>query len=224
VSVILNHHLERRKISYSLDHLVVPIYRHKYYRGKLYGNCSCLDPTLVLDKKTGYQVQEGQCAGDCKLLPVFLLFFFGVTVFTFLASMPALSATLRSVPENQKSFALGIQWLIVRAFGTIPAAPIIGGIIDYSCVLWQDDCGEYGSCYAYDNQKMGIYLMSAGLIVKFFSVFFLVLTYIVYKPPVEPKTEPNNAAHVVAEDDIDFMATREDVNVPLNKYSETTEL
>lgn len=44
--------------------------------------------------------------------------------------------------------------------------------------------------------------MSAGLIVKFFSVFFLVLTYIVYKPPVEPKTEPNNAAHVVAEDDI----------------------
>lgn len=65
----------------------------------------------------------------------------------------------RSVPENQKSFALGIQWLIVRAFGTIPAAPIIGGIIDYSCVLWQDDCGEYGSCYAYDNQKMGMFFL-----------------------------------------------------------------
>ena len=63
----------------------------------------------------------------------------------------------RSVPENQKSFALGIQWLIVRALGTIPAAPIIGGIIDYSCVLWQDDCGEIGSCYAYDNKKMGMF-------------------------------------------------------------------
>lgn len=36
---------------------------------------------------------------------------------------------------------------------------------------------------------LGIYLMSAGLIVKFFSVFFLVMTYIVYKPPAEPKPD-----------------------------------
>ena len=31
--------------------------------------------------------------------------------------------------------------------------------------------------------------MSAGLIVKFFSVLFLVLTYIVYKPPVDSQPE-----------------------------------
>lgn len=60
-----------------------------------YGNCSCIEPTLVLDNITGYQAQEGQCQSECSLLPVFLIFFFGVTVFTFLASMPALSATLR---------------------------------------------------------------------------------------------------------------------------------
>ena len=44
--------------------------------------------------------------------------------------------------------------------------------------------------------------MSAGLIVKFFSVLFLVLTYIVYKAPVEPRVEPVNETNVVAEDDI----------------------
>lgn len=31
--------------------------------------------------------------------------------------------------------------------------------------------------------------MSAGLIVKFFSVLFLVLTYVLYKPPLEAKPE-----------------------------------
>lgn len=39
--------------------------------------------------------------------------------------------------------------------GTIPAGPMIGGIIDKSCILWQEECGERGSCYAYDNEKMG---------------------------------------------------------------------
>lgn len=108
----------------------------------MYGNCSCIDSSLYLEESDEFQVKEGRCSAKCELLPVFLIFFFGVTVFTFLASMPALSATLRyqlivclftcirasrltltscifyrSVPENQKSFALGVQWLIVRALG-----------------------------------------------------------------------------------------------------------
>ncbi|KAF6027995.1 hypothetical protein EB796_013701 [Bugula neritina] len=46
-------------------------------------------------------------------------------------------------------------------------------------------------------------LMSAGLIVKFFSVLFLVLTYVVYKPPEEPRPNP-----AVLSPEVDFMTTR----------------
>ncbi|XP_067934686.1 solute carrier organic anion transporter family member 4A1-like [Watersipora subatra] len=189
-------------------------------QSRWYGSCSCIDPTMVFNASIEYQAKEGQCDSDCELLPVFLLFFFGVTVFTFLASMPALSVTLRSVPENQKSFALGIQWLIIRALGTIPAGPMIGGIIDYSCILWQEECGENGSCYAYDNKNMGVYLMCTGLIVKFFSVLFLVLTYVVYKPPVESKKD----TAIDSEVDVNFIVTQEDVSQSLNTHNETTEL
>lgn len=58
--------------------------------------------------------------------------------------------------DEQRSFALGIQWIKVRLLGTIPAPMIFGLLIDETCVLWQrDSCAnEGGSCIAYDNLYM----------------------------------------------------------------------
>ena len=47
--------------------------------------------------------------------------------------------------------SLGIQWVVVRLLGTIPGPVLIGAVIDSTCLLWQTDCGEQGSCRAYDN-------------------------------------------------------------------------
>lgn len=60
----------------------------------------------------------------------------------------------RCVHSEQRSFALGIQWIVVRLLGTIPAPMIFGSLIDDSCILWQESCNEAGACLVYDNMSL----------------------------------------------------------------------
>ncbi|GCB65312.1 hypothetical protein scyTo_0004760, partial [Scyliorhinus torazame] len=74
------------------------------------------------------------------------------------------------VPDNQRSFSLGIQWLFVRILGTIPGPILFGTVIDISCVLWNEDvCGRKGACWTYDNRKMANLITVIGK----FSIQFL---------------------------------------------------
>lgn len=56
--------------------------------------------------------------------------------------MPLLMIVLRSVEEEERSFALGMQFVIFRLFGYIPAPILFGNLIDSSCLLWKSTCGE----------------------------------------------------------------------------------
>ncbi|EMP35838.1 Solute carrier organic anion transporter family member 4A1 [Chelonia mydas] len=72
----------------------------------------------------------------------------------------------RCVSDRQKSFALGIQWIVVRTLGGIPGPIAFGSLIDLSCLVWQDQCGEQGSCYVYQNSSMSRYTLVAGIVYK----------------------------------------------------------
>lgn len=50
--------------------------------------------------------------------------------------------------------------------GGIPGPIAFGSMIDKSCLLWQDQCGEQGSCYVYQNSAMSRYTLIAGLVYK----------------------------------------------------------
>lgn len=50
--------------------------------------------------------------------------------------------------------------------GGIPGPIAFGSVIDISCLLWQDQCGEQGSCYLYQNSAMSRYTLIAGVIYK----------------------------------------------------------
>ena len=68
--------------------------------------------------------------------------------------MPLLMIVLRSVSEEERSFALGMQFVIFRLFGYIPAPILFGNLIDSSCLLWKSNCGESGGrCLMYDIEK-----------------------------------------------------------------------
>lgn len=57
----------------------------------------------------------------------------------------------RSVSEEERSFALGMQFVIFRLFGYIPAPILFGNLIDSTCLLWKSTCGEKGGrCLIYD--------------------------------------------------------------------------
>ena len=66
--------------------------------------------------------------------------------------MPVLMVVLRSVEEEAKAFALGIQFVIFRLFGYIPSPILFGNVIDSTCILWKSTCdGEDGGrCLMYD--------------------------------------------------------------------------
>lgn len=132
-----------------------------------------------------YDAINEPCTSSCNLLWLFIALAFVTMLFTFLITMPSLTATLRCVQDEQRSFALGIQWIKVRLLGTIPAPMIFGLLIDETCVLWrQDPCdGDGGSCIAYDNLSMSRYMLALAFVVKLCSLLFFFLAWRLYKPP-----------------------------------------
>ena len=67
--------------------------------------------------------------------------------------------------------------------GTIPSPILFGAIIDKSCLLWEDNCGDTGSCYFYDNFDQSISLMALALCFKASSFIFFTLSLCLYRPP-----------------------------------------
>ncbi|KAJ0182819.1 hypothetical protein K1T71_002188 [Dendrolimus kikuchii] len=167
---------------------------------QLFTNCACVDlqrnGTLPLYTVEGtntsvpYEAINSICSTDCPYLWVFVGLSFGVMLFTFLATMPALSATLRCVREDQRSFALGIQWIKVRLLGTIPAPLLFGFLIDLSCSLWSSSCEKTGACLQYDNVNMSRYMLALALLGKLCSLLFFFLAWWFYRPP---GSKSNNA-------------------------------
>lgn len=115
----------------------------------------------------------------------------------------------RCVRDDQRSFALGIQWIKVRLLGTIPAPIIFGFLIDKSCILWQNSCNGYGACRLYDNNYMSMYginhknnylviilicfryMLCLACIGKGCSTLFFFLAWWFYVPPKQIKNNEN---------------------------------
>ncbi|KAM9682745.1 solute carrier organic anion transporter family member 4A1 isoform 2-T2 [Dama dama] len=148
---------------------------------KVYRDCSCVPQNF----SSGFgHATAGKCTSTCQRKPLLLVFIFVVIVFTFLSSIPALTATLRCVCDQQRSFALGIQWIVVRTLGSIPGPIAFGWVIDKACLLWQDQCGQQGSCFVYQNSAMSWYLLIAGLGYKVLGSIFFAIAYFLYKSPL----------------------------------------
>lgn len=50
--------------------------------------------------------------------------------------------------------------------GGIPGPIAFGWVIDKACLLWQDQCGQQGSCFVYQNSAMSRYMLTSGLVYK----------------------------------------------------------
>lgn len=67
--------------------------------------------------------------------------------------------------QNQNALCSAILSLFFLA-GGIPGPIAFGSVIDLSCLMWQDKCGEQGSCYLYHNSAMSQYTLVAGILYK----------------------------------------------------------
>ncbi|CAD6997102.1 unnamed protein product [Ceratitis capitata] len=180
---------------------------------KTYSNCSCIEKTTSFNANLVPEATNTMCESTCQYLPYFVGLCFVLMLFTFLSTMPALSATLRCVHDDQRSFALGIQWIKVRLLGTIPAPMIFGTLIDDTCILWQETCDQegvgVGACLIYDNNNMSRYMWLLALVGKTLSVTFFFGALWFYIPPKQSTINGENAQAVNNSADITTVATVE---------------
>ncbi|XP_010005530.1 PREDICTED: solute carrier organic anion transporter family member 4C1-like [Chaetura pelagica] len=153
---------------------------------KTYHNCSCIGKPKreSVSEDFLYEAVPGKCPTQCKLLPLFLTFFFFAVIFTYMAVTPTTVAILRCVSDKQRAFALGVQSLFLRLLGTIPGPILFGVAIDNSCTLWDiNECHVKGACWVYDNERMAYLLMGISAICKIITVIAVVMAIWLYKPP-----------------------------------------
>uniref|UniRef100_A0A1A8LNZ6 Solute carrier organic anion transporter family member n=2 Tax=Nothobranchius pienaari TaxID=704102 RepID=A0A1A8LNZ6_9TELE len=115
------------------------------HRVQLYTNCRCLS-----DGQN--HAHPSPCANSCPhfLLPVILVLSLA-SLIACLTHNPLYMMVLRSVPFEEKSFAIGIQFLLMRVLAWLPAPALFGMAIDTSCIWWKHVCGKKFSCGYYNN-------------------------------------------------------------------------
>uniref|UniRef100_H3CMW1 Solute carrier organic anion transporter family member n=1 Tax=Tetraodon nigroviridis TaxID=99883 RepID=H3CMW1_TETNG len=141
-----------------------------------YTDCACVQSRQLVIVKTylnenGYAV-SGKCDRTCNTLIPFLIFLFIVTLITACAQPSAIIVTLRSVEEQERPFALGMQFVLLRTLAYIPTPIYFGAVIDTTCMLWQQDCGVHGSCWEYDVTSFRFVYFGLAASLKFVGFVF----------------------------------------------------
>ncbi|KAJ8321940.1 hypothetical protein KUTeg_000411 [Tegillarca granosa] len=95
-----------------------------------YHNCSCLTYYKSNTSLLEYTAQADRCKSDCWYLPLFLPIFTVMVFLTFIPETMAVAATLRCLPQEERSVGMGVQSVIARCLGSIPG-PVLKCLFCY---------------------------------------------------------------------------------------------
>uniref|UniRef100_A0A671RZG1 Solute carrier organic anion transporter family member n=1 Tax=Sinocyclocheilus anshuiensis TaxID=1608454 RepID=A0A671RZG1_9TELE len=145
-------------------------------KDKNYTDCEC----VASIGSPGFAL-PGPCGNGCnnRLIPFMILSSFTCFVAS-LSHTTSFMMILRTVTPEDKSFALGIQFMLFRVLAFLPAPVLYGRAIDTACILWGKKCSKITSCRYYDldlfrHRFLGlqIFFIFGGFVCFFLS--FMVL-------------------------------------------------
>ncbi|XP_078142797.1 solute carrier organic anion transporter family member 2B1 [Centroberyx gerrardi] len=113
-----------------------------------YTDCSCVPGSA---SPGAGSASPGTCGSGCSrlLLPFMVLSALTCFIVSF-SQTPSYMMILRTVPPEDKSFAVGVQYMLFRVLAFMPGPVLYGIAIDSTCILWGRKCGRKTSCHYYD--------------------------------------------------------------------------
>uniref|UniRef100_A0A3B3VTG0 Solute carrier organic anion transporter family member n=1 Tax=Poecilia latipinna TaxID=48699 RepID=A0A3B3VTG0_9TELE len=150
-------------------------------RGKntVFHNCSCASTSYPPGSSTSARL--GQCphAKDCtRSFTSYMAVSFVLTAFFLLFFLFQRSC----ITPDLKSLALGIQTLVTRTLGGIPAPVYFGALIDSTCLKWSiKKCGGKGACRIYDSNMYRIIFLGLITCLSGTSYFFMIAVIVLLK-------------------------------------------
>lgn len=78
----------------------------------------------------------------------------------------------RAVEPRDKAMGQGFTLFTSSLFGLIPGPIIFGRIIDSTCLIWNNKCGQQGNCILYDPIKFRYYVHLGSAFFMAFGVLF----------------------------------------------------
>uniref|UniRef100_A0A3B5MG40 Solute carrier organic anion transporter family member n=1 Tax=Xiphophorus couchianus TaxID=32473 RepID=A0A3B5MG40_9TELE len=156
-------------------------------RGKntVFHNCSCVSTSYP--PGSSMSVRLGQCphAKDCsRSFTSYMAVSVLSSFINSLGATPGYMVIIRSVciTPDLKSLALGIQTLVTRTLGGIPAPVYFGALIDSTCLKWSiKKCGGRGACRIYDSNMYRIVFLGLITCLSGTSYFFMIAVIVLLK-------------------------------------------
>nr|XP_033803280.1 solute carrier organic anion transporter family member 2B1 isoform X2 [Geotrypetes seraphini] len=144
-----------------------------------YTQCSCIKN---VDQTEGF-AKPGVCDSQCyhsHLLPfVALSLLTGILACT--SHTPSFIIILRTVQSEDKSVAVGLQLMILRALGWLPGPVIYGTIIDSTCLVWKKKCEEKKSCLYYDNDLFRFRYIGLQVVYQIIAFVCYLGVYLIFR-------------------------------------------
>uniref|UniRef100_A0A8C4RIH4 Solute carrier organic anion transporter family member n=1 Tax=Erpetoichthys calabaricus TaxID=27687 RepID=A0A8C4RIH4_ERPCA len=156
-------------------------------KSTVYHNCTCVASAPLLSRNSSAIL--GQCPRKKECSVSFIVYMVITTIGAFINSVggtPGYMVIIRCISPELKSLAVGLQNLVIRTLGGIPAPVYFGALIDTTCLKWGiKKCGGKGACRLYNIEAyryIFIGLMSALSGTSFlFQIAAIVLLRAKYK-------------------------------------------
>lgn len=111
-----------------------------------YTDCECVESS----GSPGFAL-AGPCASGCSNLLIPFMILSSLTCFVAsLSHTTSFMMILRTVTPEDKSFAVGIQFMLFRVLAFLPSPVLYGRAIDSACIMWGKKCNRTTSCHYYD--------------------------------------------------------------------------
>ncbi|XP_043092168.1 solute carrier organic anion transporter family member 1C1 isoform X1 [Puntigrus tetrazona] len=152
-------------------------------KNMVFQNCSCvLTPSPVEGSRS---VSLGQCPRGPGCTRSFTSYMAVSVLSSFINSLgttPGYMIIIRCIKPELKSLALGIQTLVMRTLGGIPAPVYFGALIDSTCLKWGiKSCGGRGACRLYDSNMYRVIFLSLTTCLSGCSYFFIIAVIVLLR-------------------------------------------